>query len=228
MKAQHWWIPAVLGVLAAGANYMALTSSAEPLQVIVVREAVEAGQKLTPDKLGVARIQCSPDLLRSLVPQADIGKVVDRQVTRMLTSGELLLFTDIRSEADDYSLRLRKGETSITVPARASQIAPGLRPGDEVMFLIGPAEGVLALGNTKVESLIQSGPFRLVGIEVERSADAHGPNQGQQRKVIVASPPLASQKAESRLDALLSARESNGRMVMRSVEYHRPETSEKK
>jgi Flp pilus assembly protein CpaB len=211
-------VPLALAVLAGGINFLVLRKSAATLDLVVVRDKVKAGTPLTEDMLGRLPLRADPAVFKSAVPYADRGVLLGRQLTRDLAEGEAVLFADVRSELDDVRPRLRAGESSLTLTVRAGRLAAGVRPGDEVMFLVGSPRGTSESSGKGARLL---GPFRVLALadRAERGSSGTGPDEP--RKLIVAVPFGADGRLDEKGQQLEEAARGNAPAIQ-AVEFFRP------
>jgi hypothetical protein len=158
------------------------------------------------------------EIFRSAVPYAERGVVLRRRVGRALAAHEVLLFADVRQDAeDDVRANLRPGESSLTVPVPQARVAPSLRVGDEVAFL-------LAEGKPPADRRLL-GPFRLVGFGARADPfQATALGKEEVRKVVVAVTPGPEGKLDPGarlLDEALRARPLERSERLLAVEHYR-------
>ena len=219
MNSVRLLVPLGLAVLAGGINFVVLRKSAATLDLVVVKEKVKAGTPLTEDMLGKLPLRADPAVFKSAVPYADRGVLLGRQLTRDLAEGEAVLFADVRAELDDIRPRLRAGESSLTLTMRAGRLAAGIRPGDEVMFLVGSPRGSSESASKGARLL---GPFRVLALadRAERSSVSSG-SPDEPRKLIVAVQFGADGRLDDKGQQLEEAARGNAPAIQ-AVEFFRP------
>src|SRR5262249_2339584 len=133
---------------------------------VVLHEDAAAGTELTATMLGKVSVRADRALFRTAVPYSERGLLLNRRLNRALKAGEGVCFADVRNEGgEDVRANLRPGEASLTVAVRQGGMAPGIRAGDQVGFLLGPGEAApRPTGTTGVESGRLVGPFRVLGV----------------------------------------------------------------
>ena len=218
MNSVRLLVPVALAVLAGGINFVVIKKSTTTLDLVVVKEKVKAGTPLTEDMLGKLSLRADAAVFRTAVPYADRGILLGRQLTRELTEGEAVLYADVRSHLDDVRPLLRPGESSLTLTLKAGRIATGIRPGDEVMFLIGVQRGT-SDSTGKGARLV--GPFRVLALadRAERGTSSTGPDEP--RKLIVAVPFAADGRLDATGQQLEEAARGNA-PTLQAVEFFRP------
>jgi hypothetical protein len=167
---------------------------------------------------GKLSLRADQAVFKSAVPYADRGVLLGRQLTRELAEGEAVLFADVRSQLDDIRPLLRPGESSLTLTLKAGRMATGIRPGDEVMFLIGTQRGVSDSTGKGARLL---GPFRVLALadRAERGVSGTGPDEP--RKLIVAVTFAADGRLEDKGQQLEEAARGNAPTIQ-AVEFFRP------
>jgi hypothetical protein len=156
-------IPAALGLFAALANFMALRSASASVEIVVTSADLQPGDVVTPEHLTRTRVQAKGPFEVAAVRFADHGVLLGRKVNRSLKKGEVLFYRDVEDEAERIRSNLRRDEITRTVEAPAAIIAPGLRVGDEVVFVFEDTRpAAKGAENTGTRLL---GPYRLVGLQ---------------------------------------------------------------
>lgn len=212
MNALRIIVPLVLGLIAGLMNYFVVRGMAVPLTLVVVKQDVPADGVLKPEMLGTIEVRAeSAAIFKSAVPVAERGAVIDRRVNRAIAAGEVLLFTDVRSNAPNELQTLLKAgeEISGTIPVPASRVAPGLQAGDLVTFLVTPASKI----DDEAGDGSTIGPFRLLWI---------GERLGDVRQVVVAMPKAGEQLAPAARELVAAAGSGSQRQSrVLGVEYAR-------
>jgi hypothetical protein len=168
MNALRVILPVVLGVAAAILNFIVLRGSTAPLELTVFRSEVKADTELTEDMLDRLPVRAEKEVFKTAVPYSKRGLLLGRRVTRPISAGEALLFSDVQNlDEENVRLYLKPGETSLTVPVKSSRVAPGLRRGDSIGVLVtvrpamDPTKTVLTPPPPTTRLL---GPFRLLSL----------------------------------------------------------------
>jgi hypothetical protein len=218
MNSVRLLVPVALAVLAGGINFVVIKKSTATLDLVVVKEKVKADTPLTEEMFGKLSLRADQAVFKSAVPYADRGVLLGRQLTRELAEGEAVLFADVRSQLDDIRPLLRPGESSLTLTLKAGRMATGIRPGDEVMFLIGTQRGVSDSTGKGARLL---GPFRVLALadRAERGVSGTGPDEP--RKLIVAVTFAADGRLEDKGQQLEEAARGNAPTIQ-AVEFFRP------
>jgi len=220
MNALRIVIPLTLGLIAGVINFYAVRGTSPPIDLVAVKEDTKAGTEIRgPDMLVKVRVRAdAPDILKSAVPWADRGVLLNRKLNRPMAAGEVILFADVQPEGvEDVASQLRPGEVSFTFPVRASRIAPGLRPGDTVAVVVDASEGGDEKGLRRVV------PVRLLAVG-EREA-VRGMTGEEMRKVTVAVAVNARRDLSPEgvtLDTALTPTEGDRRGRILAVEFYRP------
>jgi hypothetical protein len=212
-------IPLGLGLAAGLLNFIALRSATAPLYVVVVRDNVKVGTELTDRMLDRLSVRADRELVKSAVPYEERGLVVGRRVNRPMQAGEIVFFSDVRIYGgEEIRDNLRPGEVSLTMIAKHSRIAPGLRIGDEVSIVVAERPGTASAGAI-VSRVV--GPFRLVGFGEHADPYLGGPGRLEPvRKVVVAAPVGRGGLLDSHANALERAAQSGDDGIL-AVEFYR-------
>jgi hypothetical protein len=219
MTALRVLIPIILGVVAGLINYLVMRSVTTTLDLVAVKDEVKLGTELTPEMFDKVSLRADAKIFRSAVPWSDRGMLVRRRVNRPLRAGEVVLFADVRHEGgEDVRRNLRPGEASLTAVVPQKRMPPGIRPPDEVTFILAPStEGGEVTGPGRLV-----GPFRVVGLGdlTDPSLTGRMPRDEGMRKVIVAIPATTPLPPSARaLEEALRGR-STERIV--ALELYRP------
>jgi hypothetical protein len=231
MKALRIILPVGLGILAAVLNFVVLKGSTAPLELTAVSNDVKAGTELTEGMLERVAVRGDRAIFKSAVPYSDRGLLLGRRVTRVLTSGEVVMWTDVQN-ADEENLRiyLNPGESTETFPVKPSRIARGLRRGDPVGILVSakswPNDSKSSKGATlPVVSRRMVGPFRLLslGTPLDPSRSA----LTESNLVSVAVPRPTSGRLDPNVEALdeaisAMASGSSAEVGVLAVEHYKP------
>jgi Flp pilus assembly protein CpaB len=227
MTALRVILPVFLGVLAAILNFVVLRGNTAPLELIVLRTDVKADSELTEDMLERLSVRADKEVFKSAAPFSERGLLLGRRVTRSINAGEILLYADLHNlDEENIRLYLKPGETTLTIPVKASRVAPGLRRGDSVGVLVGARAAMTAMKTMMPASSTASsrilGPFRLLSLGTAVS------DRRETRLLVVAIKPGADGRVDASVTALQDAiaadlssggRDQNG---VRSVEYYLP------
>lgn len=157
MNPAHLWLPALLGVVAAGGNYALLKKARATHEVVAVRAELPPGTRLAEDHLYPVSVAGQRELFGGVVAYADRQALYGQPVRRRVTPGELLLRADV--ELADYQIDhtlIPPGHTALRLPARLAQVA-GVPLGEPVSLVV-LTDGRSAAGTQK-----QFGLYRYLG-----------------------------------------------------------------
>lgn len=171
-------IAAVVGVVAAVLNNMALQSKLTPKEYVRISPAVtriKAGEPLRDGDLQKLLLPAgdTDDLARTAVPWKDKAALVGIPAARELKGGSILFWRDASPAAETL---LEPGEAAVQVSIGGVRYPPGLLAiGRKVIFLVrkdarlaadqkkaGSAPGVVQ--NVGVVQYEHLGPFRIIGL----------------------------------------------------------------
>jgi hypothetical protein len=225
MTALRVILPVVLGILAAVLNFMVLRGSTAPLEVTVVRSNLLVDTVLTEDMLERLQVRADATIFKSAPPYSERGLLLGRRLKRALEAGEILLYADLEN-LDETNVRpyLKPGETTLTIPASSSRIAPGLRRGDSIGVIVTRMDEASHAKNSPATPTARIlGPFRLLRLGPVSNTNRMPGEEGM-RQVIVA---VASGK-DGKLDpaaaavqeAIIVSQSSNNRAASLSVEHY--------
>ena len=172
MSAMRLLLPVVLGVVAAALNFMVLRGGTAPLELTTIRSDVKADTVLTDDMLEPLPVRADAGIFKSAVPYKQRGvALLNRRVNRAIGAGEALLFTDVRTlDEENFSLYLKPGESTLTVPVQVLRVSSGLQRGDSVGFLVAanprndPLRNLLKTPAPAMSARRMLGPFRLLSL----------------------------------------------------------------
>jgi hypothetical protein len=137
-------VAAVLGAAGAGLNLLYLNEKSKDVEKIAfigIREGatVYPGDRFTEDKLVPVAIPKSGvgNLEQVGVRYSDLETVKGMPAVRLMTSGELLLRSDLRTPPPELAIK-NDNERAMWIPIDTRTIVPSLiNPGDMVSFVVG-------------------------------------------------------------------------------------------
>lgn len=218
-------VPVLLGIAAAVLNFLILRGNVAPVELTVLRADVKADMELSEEMLDRLSVRADKDIFKSVVPYSKRGLMLHRRVTRPISAGEVLLYTDVQNlEEENIRLYLNPGEVTLTIPVK--RVAPGLRKGDLVGVWV-KAQPAMESMKTRIRAPAVShllGPFRLISVGTPHDS-SRSSMLGGEREVVVAiktSPkgqtdPNVAALQEAIALSLSSNREEGG---VQSVEYY--------
>lgn len=125
-----WLVGLAVALLSLGVFVFLTPTATRPEAVLVLRQAVPAGQGITAPDLGVVSVSL-PRGLRA-VPATDEAAVVGQQASTDLAAGSLLNPGSYGASAGTWS--------EVGVSLRPGQYPPGLAAGEVVEAVVGPAQ----------------------------------------------------------------------------------------
>jgi len=193
-------IPLLLGLAAGIVNFVVVRGLATPKELVAAASELKAGAEITNVNDGNQLVKFTvrtehKELFKSAVPWERRGDLLHGRLTRDVTSGEAVLFTDVRAEGtDNIQSQLKPDEQSYTFRVLQSRIVTGLKIGDSVL-IVNYDEG------TDSEIRKPIGPYRVVGMT---SSTVGSSSADEFRKISVAVP----RSNDSELKKLFSQLES--------------------
>jgi hypothetical protein len=187
-------IPVGLGLAAAFLNFYLVWSMVAPVELVVAKEDIKAGNELNAEMLDKVSVHADPKLFRSVVPYAERGAaLLQLRAKRELSRGEVILFDDVWRKG--ARPELRPGEKALTVSVRRNRTPSNLRVNDWIEFRVYdelPRSGPLLDGRDKgpsPKSIPPFGPFRVVGLDDDESLETQSARSTERvRKITVAIP----------------------------------------
>lgn len=148
------------GVVAAVANYAALTQGEARTTVLVADTEIAAGDPLEPDALSVAEIDAGGPLADRLVAASERAHLADAVAAARVEPGEPLRRSDVQDAAAPGEQR------AMSVPVEAAHAVGGaLRPGDRVDVIeTGDAEAAYLVTDAEVLAVPERGDSSLEGL----------------------------------------------------------------
>lgn len=164
-------IPIGLGLLAFAMNFLVMTEKPEAKYYAVVKVPLKQGEKFREavlQPLPVDAPQVTKALPKSAVPWNERETLYDRETTRDLQKGDLVLWQDVAHSG--WELNLKPGEHALPISTEGLSNVPKLiRPMDEIGFLVAdyPVKPTGAAKMTAAQEkgdVIYVGPFRVLGV----------------------------------------------------------------
>ncbi|HEX4220228.1 MAG TPA: SAF domain-containing protein [Acidimicrobiales bacterium] len=110
-------------------------------QVLVVANDLSTGQILTSSDLKTVQISGGNGL--SVIPASQAAEMVGRPVAQPITSGSLLIPSDLGS-----SVGPPQGRAMVGLALKPGQYPPGVAAGERVLVVLGGGSGSAASGST--------------------------------------------------------------------------------
>jgi hypothetical protein len=208
-------ISLLLALVAGLINFVYVRGLATPRELVAANANLKPDTEIT-DVTGTTQITKftvrtdHKDLFKSAVPWAERGVLLHRKVTREISTGEAIFYTDVRTEGtDNVQAQLRPGEQSYTFVLRESRIAPGVKVGDAVVVvttddLSTVSDPAASQGNRRVV-----GPYRVVGLVTNSTDPIRIQGIQDEFKKVSLAIPAKDQATLNKLSIQLDA--SNGR-----------------
>lgn len=152
-------IPILVGVAAAGLNWVALNDKAPAKTFVRLSENVTAGTPITADDLETIEISGTAEDLRQLeltaVPYDKRAVLIGRPALRDLKKNDFVFWRDVTSGRGELS------QPALPIPLEGLNLPPSLlQVGDEILFLLPRPRGETGKANGPVEV----GPFRILSV----------------------------------------------------------------
>lgn len=117
----------LLAVAIAAANVAFWQAGQVTTPVVVAARDLPSGYVITPADLAVVDARLEGELAAMALPEAERSFAVGRTTSAAIRGGALVLRPDL-----GVGPMIGEGEVAVTVPLRADEVYPGLRPGDRV------------------------------------------------------------------------------------------------
>jgi pilus assembly protein CpaB len=182
-------------------QYERESSGGEPVRVLVVLHALEAGAQITDDALGVKDIPQAYVEDRA-VRESDKNRVLGLRVGGLVQAQQTLMWSDLSvtsEERRDLSTLVQPGRRAVTISFKNGTMAALLRPGDSV-DVIAVAE---ARGEGRVAKVLLQ---NVLVLAVGNSTAADGKVDAQQRELREGDLTLSVTLAEAQQLALARER----------------------
>ncbi|MDC0936629.1 SAF domain-containing protein [Pirellulales bacterium] len=152
-------IPAVLGMAAAGINWVMLSSRAGTVQFVAATREIEAGEYLSQEDVQPIELPLQfQSLVDTAIPYSEVGLLAGQVAQRSLSPGDLLFFRDTTIRG--LPIDRRAGEELFFVDISDVAVVPRLmRIGYYVWFRV-PEDPSIANSTTN-----WTGPFRIVSVD---------------------------------------------------------------